>query len=406
MAHVYRARDERLDRAVAVKVLAAPFADDPAYVERFLEEARIAAGVSHPNLAHVYDSGSDEGLHFIVLELLEDHRSLREVLAEVGRLPVADAVRVVRDVLAGLGALHGSGLVHCDVKPGNVLVGDGPAKLIDFGIARPLNQQATGPTSIGSLHSMSPEQLRGDALTPASDVFAAGVVLYGALTGRVPFRGDTPAAVAAGQNAGRPQPPSAFAPDIPELLDAAVLEALEHDPLRRFGSTRAMDVALAAAMAHAELGEAAGLDDTTTLVPIARPPAGPPTPSARAAAISRSGRLPTVAGVLVLVAAIVAGAGILLGGRNSATPTVAADDPSPTPVATPAEADNGLVEIPDTIGMSEAQAEATAREAGLNWRIEWQVDPAQEPGIYDQQPAPGRRVQQGSRFTMYAYRNR
>lgn len=412
MAHVHRARDERLDRAVAIKILSAPFAHDPAYVERFLEEARIAAGVSHPNLAHVYDSGSDDGVHFIVLELLEDHRSLRDVLEERGRLPIAEAVRVVRDVLAGLAPLHAAGLVHCDVKPGNVLVGDGTTKLIDFGIARPLNQQATGPTSIGSLHSMSPEQLRGDGLSPASDVFAAGVVLYASLSGRVPFPGDTPAAVAAAQEAGRPQPPSAFVPDIPELLDAAVLEALEHDPVRRFASTQAMDVALGAAMAHVEQATTAGVDDTTTMVPVAnRPTAGPePERAAGRRGSPGSGRrswVPAVAAVLALAVAVVVGAGMLLGGRDAATPPVAADEASPTPAATrDGPAGDGSVEVPDTIGMSEAQAQATARDAGLNWRIEWQVDPAQQPGIYDQQPAPGRRVQAGSRFVMYAYRNR
>jgi serine/threonine-protein kinase len=325
-------------------------------------------------------------------------------------LPIAEAVRVVRDVLAGLSPRHAAGLVHCDVKPGNILVADGTTKLIDFGIARPLNQQATGPTSIGSLHSMSPEQLRGDGLSPASDVFAAGVVLYAALAGRVPFPGDTPAAVAAAQEAGRPEPPSTFVPDIPELLDAAVLEALEHDPVRRFASTQAMDVALGAAMAQVEQATAVGVDDTTTVVPVARPPTAGAAPEAERPASPEGGSrswVPAAAAVLALVVAAVVGAGTLLGGRDAAAPPVAADEASATAAATREQpAGDGSVEVPDTIGMSEDEAQTTAREAGLNWRIEWQVDPAKEPGIYDQQPAPGRRVQPGSRFVMYAYRNR
>ena len=189
MATVYRATDERLERPVAVKVLAAPYADEPAFADRFLAEARIAASLSHPNLAHVYDSGRDDGRSFMVLELLDRHRSVRSVLSEEGRLVPERAAQVGLEVLAGLEPLHASGLVHCDVKPGNVMVGPDGTKLIDFGIARPLDGQMAATTSIGSLHAMSPEQLRGAPLTPASDLFAVGVLLYECLTGRVPFAG-------------------------------------------------------------------------------------------------------------------------------------------------------------------------------------------------------------------------
>ncbi|HEY7527073.1 MAG TPA: serine/threonine-protein kinase [Candidatus Limnocylindria bacterium] len=405
MAHVYRARDERLDRPVAVKVLASPFADDPAYVRRFLEEARIAASITHPNLAHVYDSGEDDGVRFIVMELLEDHRSLRDELAKRGRLPASEAVRVIRDVLAGLSPLHAHGLVHCDVKPGNILIGRDGTKLIDFGIARPQHRQGAGPTSIGSLHSMSPEQLRGDALTPASDIFAVGVALYGALTGRVPFGGDSPAAIAGAQAAGSPPPPGQLAPDVPELLDAAVLQALDGQPERRFESAAAMDAALAAAARSPEPPAGASTsapdDDTTSFVGVARPsPTGQPVPPAR------SGLPPTtVFGITVLLAVPVLVAAVVLSGLGQRDQPAEATTRTPTASPTRKVA-AGRVKVPDTIGMSEADAERAARSAGLAWRLEWRVDPSKTAGVYDQDPPPGTLVDDGAPFVMYAYRTR
>jgi serine/threonine-protein kinase len=407
MAHVYRARDERLDRPVAIKVLASPFADDPAYGRRFLDEARIAASITHPNLAHVYDSGEDDGARFIVMELLDDHRSLREELAERGRLPVAEAIGIVHGVLAGLAPLHAHGLVHCDVKPGNVLIGPAGTKLIDFGIARPLDRQTAGPTSVGSLHAMSPEQLRGDPLSPASDLFAVGVVLYLALTGRVPFAGDTPSTVAAAQAAGPPPPPSDLVPGLPELLDAAVLQALERDPARRFATAEAMDVALSAAAAQA--GEPDGAptghvdDDTTTVVPIT--PAGRrPVRRTGTGSPPRRGRSAVVAaGIVLLLAVPVVIAAILL--RGLGPRGLPADAATATPAASPTKAiEAGKVEVPNTMGMSEATAERTARKSGLTWTLEWHVDPSKQPGVYDQEPAAGTVVDDGARFVMYAYR--
>ena len=209
MARVYRARDVRLERDVAVKILSPPFSDDPAFAERFLAEARAAASLSHPSLIHVYDSGSDGDAHFIVMELLDRHRSLRASDAR-GPLERDEVLAIGRELLAGLGVVHERGLVHCDVKSGNVMLGAGPAKLIDFGIARSPDQAPEGDTSIGSLQFMSPEQLHGDVLMPASDLFSLGVVLYEALTGRL----RTPVDAGGGERRapGRPvRAPSALA---------------------------------------------------------------------------------------------------------------------------------------------------------------------------------------------------
>jgi eukaryotic-like serine/threonine-protein kinase len=415
MAHVYRARDERLDRRVAVKVLAAPYVGDPEYVERFLAEARTAASLSHPNLAHVYDSGTDGDTRFIVLELLEGYRSLRDTITTDGPLPPAEAVAIGRAILAGLAPLHEQGLVHCDVKSGNVLVHGHEVKLIDFGISRPLREASVGPTSIGSLHAMSPEQLRGEPLTAASDLFAVGVVLYEALTGRVPFPGETPAEVAELHDAGPPRQASDLAPGIGPRLNAAVLQALSRDPRLRFVSAAAMDHALGSALATDEAVAAdeaeAAADETTTVVTvqpaIAASTSAPlvtnasPAPQPRR---SLGGALTAFGGIAVLamagVLAVVIGSGLVdsTGRPGGASP--GASSPASTQQSLPP----GSVRVPDTIGMTEAEAEAAASAAGLNWRIEWRIVPGQDPGIYDQEPPAGRLVEAGARFVMYAYR--
>jgi eukaryotic-like serine/threonine-protein kinase len=269
MARVYRARDVRLERDVAVKILSLPYAEDAAFARRFLDEARAAASLSHLNLVHVYDSGSDGRLHYIVMELLERYRSLRDILADRGRLSPAEVAGIGRELLAGLEAVHRRGLVHCDVKAGNVMVGPGATKLIDFGIARTPGDGSGDGSSIGSLHYMAPEQLRGERLTAASDLFSVGVVLYEALTGRVPYPGERPEDVAAAHRAGWVAPPAALAPEVPRRLSDAVVQALRPDPQHRFESARAMDRALASSL------EPEAEQERATTVITAPPPPSP-----------------------------------------------------------------------------------------------------------------------------------
>lgn len=420
MARVYRAHDERLARDVAVKVLAEPYASNAGFAERFLDEARTAAGIAHVNLVHVYDSGDDAGVHYIVMELLVGYRTLRQRLADEGPMPAAAAIDAVRDVLAGLAAVHERGFVHCDVKSSNVMLGDGPTKLIDFGIARTPAGTGRGGTSIGSLHAMPPEQLRNEPLSPASDLFATGVVLYEAITGRVPFDADTPDGMLAAQ-ARRAIPPSELVAELPRRLDDVVAQALRAEPAERFRSAGAMATALAAAAAHRP---AAAADETESLpVPaVARraapdagyvPPLVMPAPMARrTAAPERSRRSARRAGGggglgawLVVLAGVGAGlfvVWLVLSSTGTLPGTPGTSDGaggSPTPTL-----GEGLVRVPNTIGMSEADAEAAARASGLNWRLQWAENAEQSPGVYDQEPAPGEVVQAGSRFVMYAWR--
>jgi len=417
MARVYRARDVRLDRDVAIKILSHPYADDPAFTERFLAEARAAASISHQSLVHVYDSGSDGEAHFIVMELLDRHRSLREVVEEHGPMPRDEVLRIGRELLAGLRVVHDRELVHCDVKSGNVMLGPGPAKLIDFGIARPPHEALEGDTSIGSLPFMSPEQLHGEALTPASDLFSLGVVLYEALTGRMPYEGRTPEEISAAHAAEAVRPPSAFVAGVPGRLDDAILQALRRRAATRFTSAEAMTRALEAA--EGDVANPRDTDETRVVAsprgyvpPPAPAPAQPPVPTrapARRApprSSSRVGLLPLVGTLLILGAVALVVVFVILplldlggsGGSPQASPPVT---PSARVGASTAP---GTVAIPQTVGLPTTDAIQLAKDAGLNWRVECAEDQAQAEGIVGQEPPAGTSVAAGSRFTMFSAR--
>ena len=420
MARVYRAHDLRLDRDVALKVLSQPYADDPAFTDRFLAEARAAASLSHPSLVHVYDSGSDGDAHFIVMELLDRHRSLRQALDERGPMPREEVLQLAAELLAGLRVIHDRGLVHCDVKSGNVMLGPGVAKLIDFGIARAPHEAHQGDTSIGSLQFMSPEQLHGEALSPPSDLFSLGVVLYEALTGRMPYEGRTPEEVSAAHAAGAVRPPSELVDGIAGRLDGAILQALRRDPGSRFRSAQAMARALD--VADDSVADGREADETQVIatpgpprervsgyVPPPAPPRAarvPTRPPARRPQPSTSGRSDRVRllGTLLVLAAV----GLVvvfvvlplldLGGNGAGSPPASS---SPTAGASAAP---GLVVVPQTVGLSTADAIAAAQEAGLDWTVFCDHDESRPEGIVDQEPPAGTQVAPGSGFSMYSAR--
>ncbi len=228
MATIYRARDVRMDRVVAVKVLREVYSTDPKFVRRFQVEAKAASALQHPNIVQVYDYGQTDGNYYIVMELVEG-TDLRRYLRSRGVLDVDRAIIIAHDVALGLGAAHRRDIVHRDVKPQNVLVGRGGSiKLTDFGIAsvyKDINAErltTTGMT-LGTVQYYAPEQAQGEIVSPAADVYALGIVMYEMVTGHPPFDGDSPVAVAMQHIQDVPTPPSHFNPNLPPARDGQKL---------------------------------------------------------------------------------------------------------------------------------------------------------------------------------------
>lgn len=321
MSTVYLATDTLLEREVAVKVLAEHLSDDENFVARFRREALSAAKLVHPNIVQVYDTGLDSGQHYIVMEYVEG-TSLAQLLRTE---PTLDAERVVQlgvQACAALDYAHRHGIIHRDVKPGNLMLldrgGDGPptVKLGDFGIARAAEQ--TRITQVGSVVGtaayLSPEQAHGEAAGPASDIYALGVVLYQCLAGRLPFEGASLAELAIRQTSEQPLPPTEYNEDVPDELSWAVLCALEIDPQDRYESGRELAVALEQGLAG-ELDAATRVLSTTTAVrpaaatgtahtaPVPAPAPAPPVPAGRSGP-AQAGRL---IGAVLALAVLTAG---------------------------------------------------------------------------------------------------
>ncbi|HEX5366125.1 MAG TPA: Stk1 family PASTA domain-containing Ser/Thr kinase [Acidimicrobiales bacterium] len=239
MAEVYLARDQLLDRPVAVKVLFPALATDPGFVERFRREAQSAANLQHPNIVSVFDWGEANGTYFIVMEYVEG-MTLAEVLRDEGRLHPDRAAEITADIAAALGFAHRNRVVHRDVKPGNVLITrDGGVKVADFGIARALSdssdQNLTKTGSVmGTATYFSPEQARGAPVDPRSDIYSLGCVLYEMTTGHPPFAGDSAVAIAYKHVQENPMPPRRFDPALPETLEAITLKCLAKNPANRY----------------------------------------------------------------------------------------------------------------------------------------------------------------------------
>ncbi|MGI8687229.1 MAG: protein kinase domain-containing protein [Thermomicrobiales bacterium] len=249
MARVYLAHDRVLNREVAVKILNPALAADPLFVERFRREAQAAAALNHPNIVTIYDTGTTDDTYFIVMEYVPGP-NLKEIIRAHGPLPEGEALTIGAQVAAALGVAHAHHLIHRDIKPHNILRGpEGSAKVTDFGIARAAgaSQLTATQTVMGTAHYLSPEQALHQPLDGRSDLYSLGVVLYEALTGRVPFDGDSLVAVAMSQVHDSPPPMRQIKPDISPRTEAVVMRALAKDPAARYQSAAEMGAALLAA---------------------------------------------------------------------------------------------------------------------------------------------------------------
>jgi beta-lactam-binding protein with PASTA domain/predicted Ser/Thr protein kinase len=239
MAEVYRGFDPVLNRTVAIKILLPQFARDASFVERFRREAQAAARLNHPNIVGVFDTGADGDTQYIVMEFIEG-RTLADFMAAGRRPTPVQAAEIARKICGALAAAHGQGVIHRDIKPGNVMVTrDGTVKVMDFGIARITSGIETAPQTsavLGTATYLSPEQAQGAPLDARTDIYSLGAVLYELLTGRPPFTGESPVAIAYKQVNESPVPPSQRNPDVPARLDAVVMRALAKNPANRYQS--------------------------------------------------------------------------------------------------------------------------------------------------------------------------
>lgn len=444
MADVYLADDPHLQRRVALKVLHGRFAQDREFVERFRREAEAAAGLQHPNIVAVFDRGDVDGTYYIAMQYLEGH-SLKELI-DAG-LTSEQAVHLVRQVLEGARFAHRHGVVHRDLKPQNVIVdNEGKATVTDFGIARAGVSEITQTGSVmGTPHYLSPEQAQGFDVTPVSDLYSIGVILYEALTRRVPFEGESAVAVAMKQVSQTPQRPSSINPQISPALDAVVMRALEKDPGQRFQSADAFVAALDAAMREPR-ADGGGTAAFAPLPPVVAEAAAEDVEEEH----RRSGWFWALVALAVLAGALAGlaltrdtstelpdvtnsprylaetrleGRGFSVGGvktvrRDTAAETVLEQDPPPgkasldcafltffcekPKVTLTVSAGPGSAKVPGTAGLPSAKASAKLEEAGFDVSTEAVNSTKVAAGLVAySSPAGGTTVTRGSRVTLF-----
>src|SRR5829696_1271400 len=408
MANVYLAEDEDLGRRVAIKILNDRYANDDLFIERFRREAKSAAALSHPNIVSVYDRGEAEGTYYIAMEVIEG-RSLKELIMTRGPLPIAQALAYTHEILDALRFAHRHGIIHRDIKPHNILIGE-RLKVTDFGIARAGASQMTEAGSImGTAQYLSPEQARGAPVTASSDLYSAGIVLYEMLTGKVPFNGDSAIEIAMKHLNDPPKPPSKIRPEIPDELDAVVLRALSKNPEDRYQTaeefsedlhrveaglplapetSEAATALLAGAALVGDGGSTEVLAGTAVTTPGGPPPTTrrPPPPYGPGyydePPRKRRRWAPWLLVLLLLAAAGIAGWYVF----SQIQDQLAANEP---------------VAVPNVEGLKEEAAVTLIENAGLDPKVQRAANPdAEKDRVFDQNPDPGTRIQKGDRVTL------
>ncbi len=395
MAKVFEGTDTVLGRQVAIKILAPRFADDESFVQRFRREAQAAARLSNPNVVSVFDTGADGGVHFIVMEYVEG-RTLADYLAGGGRIMPDRAIEIAQAVSGALSAAHAQGVIHRDIKPGNIMLTPaGQVKVADFGIARMTTTAETVAQTaavLGTASYLSPEQAQGQPVDGRSDIYSLGCVLYEMVTGRPPFLGDSPVAVASKQVLEQPITPSKLNGDVTPDLDAVILRALAKNPANRYqsaGEFRA-DLERARRGLPVEATPLLAAPATTQVIP----PSGGGTQVMPPVEPGGSRWWIPVVVIGLLLAAIGTllwlFASNVLGGKDEASPT-------PT-----------LVAVPNVVDMRVREAEQTLLDQRftLGPRINVEItDPAaQEAGtVKEQDPPAGDPVEEGTLVTLTVY---
>lgn len=250
MADVYKAKDHVLNRLVAIKVLKQEYSTDATFVKKFRVEAQSAAGLSHPNIVNVYDVGEDDGVYFIVMELVQGI-TLKNYIDMKGKLDIREALNISVQIASGLSAAHENRIIHRDIKPQNIIMSrDGKVKVTDFGIAKVADSTTVTTTAAGTVHYISPEQARGGYSDERSDIYSLGITMYEMVTGRVPFEGETNVAVALMHIQSEITPPRQLEPSIPVSFEKIILKCTQKKPERRYASARELIADLRKALTH------------------------------------------------------------------------------------------------------------------------------------------------------------
>lgn len=456
MAEVYKAVDETLGRTVAVKVLHSHYASDPNFAARFRREAQAAANLQSPNIVNIYDWGQDGETYYIVMEFVRG-TDLKSIILENGALESRRVAEIGAQVCSALSVAHGYDIIHRDIKPHNIMVQpDGSVKVMDFGIARAGNTTMTQTGSVlGTAHYVSPEQAQGRELKAQSDLYSLGVVLYEASTGTLPFDADTPVAVALKQVNEQPVRPTRVNPNVDVALERVIGRALSKDPAKRYGTADEMrrdlirvangEASQQTAVVPApvsDAGQTSVLPRVGETDPYAGGPSIRPVPEKRkvwpwiALAVAlvlgglgaawamgllgdQSVQVPDLIGkTRVEAEALIVEAELTVGDieeRFDEAPPGTVLDQSPVPNA-PVEPGSEvslvvskgveLVEVPQIIGLPETEALALLEEAGLTARpLPDEFNEKVEPGnVFEQEPAPGEKVQKGSAVQYVASR--
>ena len=394
MAVVYKAVDMLLDRRVAVKVLRQRFASDPEFLERFQREARAAANLDHPNIVTVFDVGKDDGRHYIVMEYV-DGPDLKTVIRQRDRLDVDEALDIAVQVAFGVGHAHKAGLIHRDIKPQNVLLTrDGRAKVADFGIARALSESGLtdADTVWGSPIYFAPEQAAGDPLTPASDVYSIGILLYEMLAGTPPFQAENPTALAMKHMREEPPPLSSHNPQVPGRLEWIVRKVLSKEPSARYRTAEQLAHVLEDYRLQVE--QPTGWQPAVSSLPAVdfteeRPPMREPVTVQKVGFGSEA--LVWVLGVIALVAVV----GLIplwwLVYQSYAGAPVVPPASTPTPTVT---REVMLVPVPSVLDRPVDEARSLLERSGLEMRIaeEQEALGVAEGIVIQQEPAAGEEV--------------
>lgn len=448
MADVYKAKDHKLNRFVAVKVLKPEFREDTTFIRKFRSEAQAAAGLTHPNIVNVFDVGDDEGVYYIVMELIEGI-TLKEYISKKGKLSIKEATSIAIQVSMGLEAAHSHGIVHRDVKPQNIIIStDGKVKVTDFGIARAASSNTISSNVMGSVHYSSPEQVRGGYSDEKSDIYSLGITLYEMVTGRVPFDGDTTVAIAIKHLQEEMVPPSTYSEDLPYSLEQIIFKCtqksvgrryermedvitdLKHsliDPQGDFVKLTSVDnEAKTRVISDEELGEIKHKQPAKTIQ--RRPEVAQleeeinetdyddeddddeeyrkrkktdNRKQRKADQRRRLGRLLTIlvlvigaAGLIILIIMVGRASG-LLGGSGD-------QKQHPVTTSTPDQEDDGLVPVPDLVGRTEEEARELATAVHLGTQMDGEQASTQEKGRIASQDIPaGTRVEEYTTLKYY-----